>query len=115
MLCNNNTMKNQIFKTPINPEVMWGFFKENCSEFEEYFVFNKTNYKKALFNNKIEPFIEKIINYYYDSKKYFVTRKMDYMKFITVLRQVCNSLELKYKNDIIYDKSNYEITYCFYK
>ena len=46
MLCNNNTMKNQIFKTPINPEVMWGFFKENCSEFEEYFVLIKQTIKK---------------------------------------------------------------------
>ena len=55
-------MKNQIFKTPINSEIIWGFLKENCSEFDEYFVFNKINYKKALFKKKIEQYIEKIIN-----------------------------------------------------
>ena len=108
-------MSSQLFKTRVELDTFIDFLTPICDVKEGKYIFNNESFKKANMFNKIEPFIEKIINYYYDSKKYFVTRKMCYMKFITVLRQLCNSLNLKYKNDIVYDKSSYEIIYCFYK
>ena len=53
-------MKNQIFKTPIIPELLWGFFKENAEDLEKYYVFNKISYKKAVYDKKIIPFINTI-------------------------------------------------------
>ena len=108
-------MKNQIFKTPIMPELLWGFLKENADELETHFIFNKMHYKKAVYTNKIILFINSIMDNYHESKKHFVIRKMDYIKFITVLRQISNSIDMRYTNEISYDKSKYEIVYCFYK
>jgi hypothetical protein len=108
-------MKNQIFKTTIMPELLWGFLKENSEETDTHFRFNKINYKKAVYTNKIEQFINKIIDNYHESKKRFVTRKMDYNKFVTVIRQIANSIDVHYTSEIIYDKSKYEIVYYFYK
>jgi len=108
-------MKNQIFKTPIIPELLWGFLTENAEEFETHFIFNKINYKKAVYASKIIPFINKIKDNYYESKKHFIIRKMDYIKFITILRQIANSINMRYTNELSYDKSRYEIVYHFYK
>src|SRR6056300_1229469 len=108
-------MKNQIFKTPIMPELLWGFFKENAEDLETHYVFNKISYKKAVYDKKIILFINTIKDNYHESKKHFVTRKMDYIKFITILRQIANRLDMRYTNELSYDKSKYEIVYHFYK
>ena len=56
-------MKNQIFKTPIMPELLWGFLKENADELETHFIFNKMHYKKAVYTNKIILFINSVVNH----------------------------------------------------
>ena len=108
-------MKNQIFKTLIVPNIFWDFLKENGEEFEWHYIFSKILYKKAVFHETIEPFIKGLVVHYHESKKHYITRKMDYNKFITVLRQLANSLEVQYKTEMVYNNSTYEIVYFFYK
>ncbi len=108
-------MKNQIFKTIIQPEVLWDFLKENSEESDDFYIFNKSLYKKALFRGNITPFTEHLDSYYYDSKKHYIRRKMDYMKFITILRQLCNSIGVKYDTQLVYNNSTYEIVYSLGK
>ena len=104
-------MKNQIFKTIIEPNILWDFIKDNGEEKEDYYIFNKSLYKKAVFRETITPFIQQLEVYYYDSKKYYVRRKMDYIKFITIIRQLCNSIGVKYDTRLVYNNSTYEIVY----
>ena len=52
---------------------------------------------------------------YYDSKKHYITRKMDYNRFITILRQLCNVNNIKYETKMVYNSSTYEIVYYIYK
>ena len=40
-------MKNQIFKTIIQPEVLWNFIKENGEEMEDHYIFNKSLYNSG--------------------------------------------------------------------
>ena len=40
---------------------------------------------------------------------------MDYIKFITVIRQICNSINIKYTTQLVYNNSTYEIDYHIYK
>jgi hypothetical protein len=108
-------MKNQLFKQVIAPELLWNFLKENGEEQVEYYIFSKPLYKKAGFNNHITPFIALIKDYYYESKKHYATRKIDYPKFITILRQLCNSLAVNYSTQLLYNNSTYEIVYYIYK
>jgi hypothetical protein len=108
-------MKNQIFKTIIHPDILWEFLKNNGEEYTDYYVLSKNLYKKALFRDTIVQFTQLLNNYYYDSKKYYITRKMDYIKFITVIRQICNSINIKYNTQLVYNNSTYEIDYHIYK
>ena len=107
-------MKNQIFKTIIQPEVLWNFIKENGEEMEDHYIFNKSLYKKAVFRETITPFVASLDVYYYESKKHYIRRKMDYIKFITIIRQLCNSIGIKYETKLVYNNSTYEIVYSIY-
>ncbi len=104
-------MKNQIFKTIIHPDVLWNFIKENGEQIEDQYIFNKSLYKKAVFKETITPFIQSLDVYYYESKKHYIRRKMDYIKFITIIRQLCNSIDVKYTTQLVYNNSTYEIVY----
>ena len=108
-------MKNQIFKTIIQPDVLWSFIKENGEEKEDCYIFNKSLYKKAVFKKTITPFIQSLDVYYYESKKHYIRRKMDYIKFITIIRQLCNSIGVNYETQLVYNNSTYEIVYFIYK
>ena len=104
-------MKNQIFKTIIEPNILWDFIKNNGEQKEDYYIFNKSLYKKAVFRETITPFILLLEPYYYESKKHYLYRKMDYIKFITIIRQLCNSIGVNYDTQLVYNNSTYEIVY----
>jgi hypothetical protein len=104
-------MKTQLFKIPIPVEVLWDFLKKNGEEHETCYLFNKCLYKKAEFHELIAPFLLILEPYYYESKKHYVTRKMDYGKFITVIRQLCNLHNVSYTTKLMYNNSTYEIEY----
>ena len=108
-------MKTQLFKTIIQPEVLWNFLKENCEETEGYYIYNKSLYKKSVFRGLIKTFVNSLDVYYYQSKKNYITRQMNYIKFITIIRQLCNSIDVKYTNELVYNNSTYEIVYYIYK
>jgi hypothetical protein len=108
-------MKNQLFKTPIESTLLWEFLKSNMEEREEFYILSKPLYKKAVFNNTINVFIYQIEDFYFDSKKYYIRRKLDYIKFATIIRQISNSLNIKYKAHFLYNNSSYEIIYYIYK
>ena len=40
---------------------------------------------------------------------------MDYIKFITILRQLCNSIGVKYDTQLVYNNSTYEIVYFIHR
>jgi hypothetical protein len=107
-------MKNQIFKTLVPPEVLWDFLKENTEKSDDYLIFNKSLYKKAVFRNTLTPFLKQIEPYYHASKKQYIMRKMDYTKFITIIRQICNTIGIEYTKTMEYNKSTYEIVYAFF-
>ena len=108
-------MKNQIFKTIVAPDIIWNFLKENGEETIDHFIFDKVLYKKAVFKEAIEPFVKSLVEHYHESKKHYINRKMDYNKFVTVLRQLCNSNDIEYKTQMVYNSSTYEIVYTFQK
>ena len=108
-------MKNQTFKTLIPLDILWGFLLENGEDHETYYLFSKILYKKFVFRELMPDFIALIQPYYYESKKHYITRKMDYNRFITILRQLCNANNIRYETKMIYNSSTYEILYYIYK
>jgi len=104
-------MPGQIFKTLIEKEFFFEFLEKNCVKQKDHYLVNKISFKKALYDDSLNNFCMQIKNNYYKSKQYYVTRKLTYSKFTTIIRQICKSLEIKYESQIKYDKSIYNIVY----
>ena len=108
-------MKNQTFKHPVPDVILWDFLKENAAECDQYYLFDKAHYKKAVLRQFIQPLLILIEPAYFNSKKHYVLRKMDYNHFITIVRQLCNLNKVDYETKLVYNNSTYEIVYYIYK
>ena len=108
-------MSHQIFKDDIPNNILYSLLNDICTcKNDNYFIVDKIAFKKAQFNNVIQPFLESLDKYYHESKKFYITRKLNYTKFITIIRQICKKNEIPFSNTIKYDKSTYNIIYYIY-
>ena len=104
-------MQTQIFKKVIPLDIIEEFIKENCIVEKNEYIFNKYCFKKALLNDKINIFLKTIIPYYHESKKYYVERELTYIRFATILRQICKTHNILIVSKIKYYNSTYENIY----
>lgn len=104
----------QIFKTPVSINLLTSVISANCPKHGNYYIFNNDAYKKGIFNNTLQEFIEKCKEHYHLSKHKYLDKKLSYKMFTTILRQVCNCNAIQYTSQIKYDKSQYSIYYYLY-
>ena len=104
-----------MFKSSLDNFILMKLFQDTCirSEIDNSFIFNNESYKKGIFNQTIPQFVEKCKEHYLPSKHHYLERKITYNYFITILRQICKHNNIKYTSKILYDKSDYNITYYF--
>lgn len=106
-------MADQIFiqKKPRIEILIW--FLENICQMktDKYYYISNSSYKKATLNNILNPFLEKLHEYYIPSKRYYIERKLNYKRMITIIRHVCNTNNITYTSNIEYSKSTYTICY----
>lgn len=108
-------MSHQIFKDDIPNSILYNLLTEICTtKNDKYFVVDKIAFKKAQFNKSLQPFLDSLDKYYHESKKFYLKRKLNYTKFITIIRQICKKNEIPFSNTIKYDKSTYNIIYYIY-
>ena len=101
-------MASQLFKQEVSSDILINFL-QSCTD--ETNVFGKDAYKKSCICGSIYIFLDSLKDYYFTSKQFYVTRKMSYKNIVTVLRHVCNHLNIHYSSKIFYTKSTYEIVY----
>lgn len=104
----------QIFIKLVPKEMIYILLNKICIKYKNYYIFNKIAYKKGLFNELLEPFRKSLLEYYHMSKRFYITRKLTYSSFVTILRQLCRSNDINYASKIVYSKSNYDIQYYIY-
>jgi hypothetical protein len=107
-------MSSQIFKSEVPKEILFTFLDNICIKNEKNYIINSSSFKKGIFNESINQFFKDITQYYYKSKKKYLEKKLTYNSFITVIRQICNSIKITYTSEIKYDKSIYDIIYYIY-
>ena len=114
-------MANQLFKEKVPLTLFTDFLKNaitpiNDENNKNLFIYkvNKTIFKKLLYLNVYEDFLQKINKFYYLSKRHYVEKTQTYNSFLTICRQICKSHNIIYKSNILYDKSKYEIIYNLY-
>lgn len=107
-------MTTQIFKNNIPNTILFELLDLICFKNDVYYTFNFESFKKGIYNESIQKFIEYCNPYYHISKRKYLEKKLTYNSFTTVLRQICNYNKISYTSKIIYDKSTYNITYYIY-
>jgi hypothetical protein len=107
-------MSHQLFKKNVPNDILFSLLNTLCIKNEKYYIFDINSFKKGVFNNDIKAFIEECKSYYHNSKQMYLTRKVTYNNFITILRQICNFNNISYTSQLKYDKSSYNILYYIY-
>ena len=107
-------MNSQIFKKDVPIEIIFDLLDKICIKNEKYYFLNKVSYKKGEYLNILNPFNEVLLEYYHKSKHTYLTRKLSYTNFLTIIRQICRFKSINYTSKINYNKSNYEIVYFIY-
>lgn len=107
-------MKSQIFINNVDYDYFINFLNTITVKQNNKYSINPIVFKKAVYNNNIEPFINSIKENYHTSKLHYVENKITYKKFLTVIRQICRSLNIYYKSEIKYTNSKYSINYYLY-
>lgn len=107
-------MASQIFKHNIPSSLLFEVLNKICMKNEKHFTFNIEAFKKGVYNEDIQKFIEACKPYYFLSKHKYLDKKLTYTTFTTIMRQICNHNKITYTSQIIYNKSNYNIVYYIY-
>lgn len=107
-------MSKQIFKTIPPIEILFNLLEKICVKTDKYYVFNSNAFKKGLYNDIIDKFIEESKLYYHISKQKYLEQPIKYNNFTTILRQISNINKIIYTSQIKYDHSMYEIVYYIY-
>lgn len=110
-------MSSQIFKTDVPNELFFSFMDKIKSNDDDtnMIVINNAAYKRSTLKNELKEFLDDIHDYYHISKRHYVTRKMSYSKFTTIIRQICKQNHISYTSKIKYFRSTYEIIYYIVK
>ena len=107
-------MSIQIFKNSIPNEIFFELLDSMCLKNEKHYIFNIDSFKKGVFKEVIQKFLENCRVYYHLSKRKYLDRKLTYNSFTTIIRQICNFNKITYTSQIKYDKSAYTIVYYIY-
>ena len=107
-------MSTQIFKKKIPNELFFNLLDKICLKNEKHYVININSFKKGVYNESIQQFLNDCKQYYYTSKQKYLERKLTYNTFTTIIRQICNFNKITYTSQIKYDKSTYDIVYYVY-
>jgi hypothetical protein len=107
-------MSLQIFKTNVPNKNIFELLDNICFKNEKYYIFNMESFKRGIYKELIQQFIESCRPHYHISKRKYLDRKVTYNSFTTILRQICRFNNIIYTNKIKYDKSSYNIVYYIY-
>lgn len=103
----------QVFKKPIPKNILFHFLERiGCQKTDKFYIVDITAFKRAIYNNDLEMFIQSIKEYYYMSKlNYIDMTHASYNKFNTIIRQLCKCNNIAFSKYIKYDKSSYSVVY----
>jgi len=103
----------QVFKKPIPKNALFDFLEKiGCKKTDKFYIVDVTAFKRAIYNNDLEVFINSIKEYYFRSKLHYLdTTHVTHNKFNTIIRQLCKCNAITFSKYIKYDKSSYSVVY----
>jgi hypothetical protein len=107
-------MLKQIFRKNVPPELLFGVLEQICLKTDKYYFIDINAFRKMIFHNLHEPFLETLSEYYHISKRFYIERKITYNSFTNIIRQICKSNAVMFSSQIKYNESKYNIDYFVY-
>lgn len=106
-------MTSQLFKENIPIYILYDFLEKICVKdtINNRFIFSKAAFKKAEIYNLLSNFKEVIKPYYHASKQYYIDRNLTFIRFTTIIKQICHINNNEIISKIVYNKSKYEMEY----
>tara|TARA_E500000178_G_scaffold285293_1_gene286778 strand:+ start:995 stop:1327 length:333 start_codon:yes stop_codon:yes gene_type:complete len=107
-------MLKQIFRENVPIDILNDLLEKVCLKTEKYYLIDNNAFRKLVFHKYHETFLDTILPYYQESKKFYVTRKFTYNSFVNIVRQICKSNDVMFTSKIKYNESKYNIDYFIY-
>jgi hypothetical protein len=104
----------QIFRKNVPNELLFELLDKICLKTEKYYLFDNNSFRKLVYNNLHPDFLNAITEFYHISKQFYVSRKLTYNSFTTILRQICKSNNIMFTSQLKYNESKYNIDYFIY-
>lgn len=103
----------QLFTHEIKYKDIVDLLKNITIQEHNYYILTFDKYKQLKYSKKIHKMHNDLITLYKPSKQFYVKNMNTYKGFLTVIRQLCKSVDIHYKIEIQYDRSSYTIYYKF--
>jgi len=108
-------MSNQIFKNDFPNDILFNLLDEIFyQKTTKCYIINNSSFKRAVHKDLVKDFCNELKEHYHVSKTFYVERDLNYSKFMTIIRQICNKKHISFSTQIKYDKSSYDIYYFIY-
>ena len=107
-------MLKQIFRENVPISLLNDLLEKICLKTEKYYLIDNNAFRKLVFHKHHENFLDTILPFYQESKKFYVTRKFTYNSFVNIVRQICKSNDVMFTSKIKYNESKYNIDYFIY-
>jgi hypothetical protein len=101
----------QIIKREIPMNILFDLLDQVCLKTNKYYFIDVNSYKKILFMELKQPFLDALYEYYHLSKKFYLEREFTYTSFTNIVRQICKHKNLEFTSEIKYNHSKYFINF----
>jgi len=105
---------NQLFKTPVENSFIFDLLDKICQKTDRFYVIDQNAFRKMLFHKYETDFFNQLLNHYYSSKHFYLTRKLTYKSFTNIIRQICKHNNILFNSNICYSDSRYTISFYIY-
>jgi len=85
-----------------------------CLKTDKYYFIDLSAYKKLIFLDQHQAFIESIEEYYHLSKRFYLQREFTYTSFTNIVRQICKHGNIRIVSEVKYSHSKYFINFFVY-
>ena len=109
-------MPTDILKRPMDPAILMNFLHNVSSLEKNEFFINYDTLKRAKYNDGelLTSFLNEVRPYYYISKRSYLDEPINYRRFLTIIRQICNYNNIPYRSTLKYEHSRQKVEYFVY-
>ena len=104
-------MPKELLKKNIPSSILYKLLKKVCKYENDKYIWNKVSYKLSTYHNYIDDFCKELKPFYHEKTQFYLERKQNNYRFLTIIRQICNANKIGYIHQFEYAKSDYEIVY----